>query len=66
MKAFVVGYEYGPHMGDRFHVLAQDWGSAKELAVQYLKEEHLWDRVGDRNMDITEVNRIPEKTFFIY
>lgn len=66
MKAFVVGYEYGPYMGDCFHVLAQDWGSAKELAVQYLKEEHLWDRVGDRNMNITEVNRIPEKTFFIY
>jgi hypothetical protein len=66
MKAFVVGYEYGPHMGDQFYVLAQDWGNAKELAVQFLKEEHLWDRVGTSNMNIAEVNRIPEKTFFIY
>ena len=66
MKAFVVGYEYGPHIGDQVYVLAQDWGNAKELAVQFLKEERLWDRVGDRNMNIAEVSLIPEKTFFIY
>jgi hypothetical protein len=66
MKAFQVGYEYGPHMGDQFYVLAQDWGNAKELAVQFLKEEHLWDRVGNRNMNIAEVNYVPEKTLLIY
>ena len=60
MKAFVVGYEYGPYMGDRFHVLTQDWGSAKELAVQYLKEEHLWDGVVIYARKIEKNNGLPE------
>lgn len=66
MKAFVVGYEYGPYMGGQFHVLAQDWGTAKELAVQYLKEENLWDRVGSQNLNIAEVDYLSREILVIY
>lgn len=65
-KAFSAGYEYGPYQGDSIYILAQNYSDARNLLINYLVEEHLWDRVGESNISINEIGLIPPKSNVIF
>lgn len=65
-KAYRVGYEYGPYQGDSVYVIAKNIKEATDIAVAYLKEEYLWERVGYQNMGFYQVDKIPPKELIIF
>jgi hypothetical protein len=63
-----LSYEYNAQrMGGEAFILAQNWGEARDLAIAYLTEEHLWHYIGTSNMTIErQTHFIPPGSLLLY